>query len=67
MKGHAIPAVIRMTTKRQSPKRNPGWRVIDLRGLTASERQLGAVVKLGWGRRYTVTAMDQKTATLEPV
>jgi hypothetical protein len=56
-----------MTTKRQSPKRNPGWRVIDLRGLTASERQLGAVVKLGWGRRYTVTAMDQKTATLEPV
>jgi hypothetical protein len=44
-----------------------GWRVIDLRGLTASERQLGAVVTLGRGRRYTVTAIHEKTATLEPV
>jgi hypothetical protein len=56
-----------MPKSRQSPKRKPGWRVIDLRGLTASERQLGAVVKLGWGRRYTVTAIHEKTATLEPV
>jgi hypothetical protein len=56
-----------MTTKPKSPKRKRGQRVIDLRGLTASERQLGAVVILGRGRRYTVTAIHEKIATLEPV
>jgi hypothetical protein len=59
-----------MTTKpiRKPPKRKPGQRSISLRGLTASERQLGAVVTLGWDRRrYTVTAINEKTATLEPV
>jgi hypothetical protein len=58
-----------MITKpiRKPSKRKPGWRIIDLRGLTASERQLGAVVALGRGRRYTVTAIHEKTATLEPV
>jgi hypothetical protein len=57
-----------MKPTRKPPKRKRGWRSISLRGLTASERQLGAVVTLSWDRRrYTVTAMDSKTATLEPV
>jgi hypothetical protein len=56
-----------MTTKPKSPKRKPGQRIIDLRGLTTSERQLGAVVTLGRGRCYTVTAIHENTATLEPV